>query len=143
MHNSPKLKLQPHQIRLSQKLSTAQFPLYLYWGMGSGKSIGGILTIAAFLEENEVNNGLVICDKSVKAQWASEVKKFFNDESCGQCTPCRVGTEKAVKLMEKNNWDEDLLRELVQTMGDASICGLGQAAGNPITCTLNFFKSHI
>lgn len=49
--------------------------------MGSGKSIGGILTIAAFLEENEVNNGLVICDKSVKAQWASEVKKFFNDES--------------------------------------------------------------
>ena len=45
--------------------------------------------------------------------------------------------------MEKGNWDENLLKELVKTMADASICGLGQAAGNPITCTLNFFKDHI
>ena len=69
--------------------------------------------------------------------------KFFNDESCGQCTPCRVGTEKAVKLLEKNIWDEDLLRDLVDTMGEASICGLGQAAGNPITCSLNYFKERL
>ena len=69
--------------------------------------------------------------------------KFFNDESCGQCTPCRVGTEKAVKLLEKNIWDEKLLRELVDTMSEASICGLGQAAGNPITCSLNYFKDRI
>ena len=69
--------------------------------------------------------------------------KFFNDESCGQCTPCRVGTEKAVKLLEKNIWDEKLLRELVDTMGEASICGLGQAAGNPITCSLNYFKDRL
>ena len=69
--------------------------------------------------------------------------KFFNDESCGQCTPCRVGTEKAVKLLEKNIWDEKLLRELVDTMSEASICGLGQAAGNPITCSLNYFKDSI
>ena len=69
--------------------------------------------------------------------------KFFNDESCGQCTPCRVGTEKAVKLLEKNIWDEKLLRELVDTMSEASICGLGQAAGNPITCSLNYFKDRL
>ena len=86
---------------------------------------------------------VVFSDKDDVKKVALNLLKFFNDESCGQCTPCRVGTEKAVKLMEKNNWDEDLLRELVQTMGDASICGLGQAAGNPITCTLNFFKDHI
>ena len=58
--------------------------------------------------------------------------RFFEDESCGQCTPCRVGTEKAVKLMERPRWDEPLLEELAQAMTDASICGLGQAAMNPV-----------
>ena len=86
---------------------------------------------------------IVFSDKDDVKKVALNLLKFFNDESCGQCTPCRVGTEKAVKLMEKNNWDEKLLRELVQTMGDASICGLGQAAGNPITCTFNYFKDRI
>ena len=86
---------------------------------------------------------VVFSDKDDVKKVALNLLKFFNDESCGQCTPCRVGTEKAVKLIEKGNWDEDLLKELVETMGDASICGLGQAAGNPITCTLNFFKDHI
>ena len=86
---------------------------------------------------------VVFSDKDDVKKIALNLLKFFNDESCGQCTPCRVGTEKAVKLMEKNNWDEKLLKELVITMSDASICGLGQAAGNPITCTLNFFKDRI
>ncbi len=86
---------------------------------------------------------IVFSDKDDVKKVALNLLKFFNDESCGQCTPCRVGTEKAVKLMEKNNWNEKLLRELVQTMGDASICGLGQAAGNPITCTFNYFKDRI
>jgi len=86
---------------------------------------------------------VIFSDKDDVKKVALNLLKFFNDESCGQCTPCRVGTEKAVKLMEKNNWDEKLLKELVVTMSDASICGLGQAAGNPITCTLNFFKDHI
>ena len=86
---------------------------------------------------------VVFSDKDDVKKVALNLLKFFNDESCGQCTPCRVGTEKGVKLMEKGNWDENLLKELVKTMGDASICGLGQAAGNPITCTLNFFKDHI
>ena len=69
--------------------------------------------------------------------------KFFEDESCGQCTPCRNGTSMAVKLMGQKDWDIDLLNKLSVTMNNASICGLGQAAGNPITCTLNYFKDHI
>jgi formate dehydrogenase len=65
--------------------------------------------------------------------------RFFEAESCGQCTPCRVGTEKAVKLMERDTWDTDLLGELSRTMMDTSICGLGQAAGNPINSVLEYF----
>ncbi len=67
--------------------------------------------------------------------------RFFEDESCGQCTPCRVGTEKAVKLLEKPEWDGELLDELKDAMADASICGLGQAAGNPIACALKYFRN--
>jgi len=86
---------------------------------------------------------VVFSDKDDIKNVVVNLLKFFNDESCGQCTPCRVGTEKAVKLLEKNIWDEDLLRDLVDTMGEASICGLGQAAGNPITCSLNYFKERL
>jgi len=64
---------------------------------------------------------------------------FFGDESCGQCTPCRTGTQKARMLMERDVWDTDLLWELSQVMLDASICGLGQAASNPLTCLLKYF----
>ena len=67
--------------------------------------------------------------------------KFFEDESCGQCTPCRLGTQKAVELMERSQWDEPLLRELGQVMADASICGLGQAAANPLLCAFRFFPN--
>ena len=69
--------------------------------------------------------------------------RFFEDESCGQCTPCRVGTEKAVRLLEKKNWDRDLLVELTKIMGDASICGLGQAAGNPILTAMKYFRDDL
>jgi len=71
---------------------------------------------------------------------ALNLMRFFEDESCGQCTPCRVGTEKAVKLMSRDRWDEELLSELSKTMTDASICGLGQAAGNPINSVLKYFR---
>ncbi len=70
---------------------------------------------------------------------ALNLLRFFEDESCGQCTPCRVGCQKAVVLMEEGNWDRDLLGELSQVMRDASICGLGQAAPNPFMTTLNYF----
>ncbi|MEL6422896.1 MAG: NADH-ubiquinone oxidoreductase-F iron-sulfur binding region domain-containing protein, partial [Pseudomonadota bacterium] len=70
---------------------------------------------------------------------ARNLLRFFEDESCGQCTPCRAGCEKAVTLMEAPTWDGALLEELCQTMADASICGLGQAAPNPIRSVLTHF----
>ncbi|MTI08637.1 NADH-ubiquinone oxidoreductase-F iron-sulfur binding region domain-containing protein [Curvivirga aplysinae] len=74
---------------------------------------------------------------------ALNLMKFFEDESCGQCTPCRVGTEKAVKLMETPSWDTGLLEQLCDTMADASICGLGQAAPNPIRSLLKYFPEEV
>ncbi|PTM39780.1 NAD(P)H-dependent oxidoreductase subunit E [Bosea sp. 124] len=70
---------------------------------------------------------------------ALNLMRFFEDESCGQCTPCRVGTQKAVMLMRRPVWDQDLLGELSQAMRDASICGLGQAASNPLACVMRYF----
>jgi formate dehydrogenase len=74
---------------------------------------------------------------------ALNLMKFFEDESCGQCTPCRVGTEKAAKLMEQGPWNTGLLTELSTAMRDASICGLGQAASNPLTCVLKYFPDDL
>lgn len=74
---------------------------------------------------------------------ALNLMRFFEDESCGQCTPCRVGTEKAVALMAKPAWDTALLEELSVVMADASICGLGQAAGNPINCVIKYFPGDL
>jgi formate dehydrogenase len=70
---------------------------------------------------------------------ALNLMRFFEDESCGQCTPCRSGTEKARILMERRDWDCELLAELSQCMRDASICGLGQAASNPLTSVIKYF----
>jgi formate dehydrogenase beta subunit len=77
-------------------------------------------------------------EDSVKAA-ALNLMRFFEDESCGQCTPCRVGTEKAALLMERPIWNRALLEELSQAMRDASICGLGQAAANPLTSVIKYF----
>jgi formate dehydrogenase len=74
---------------------------------------------------------------------ALNLMRFFADESCGQCTPCRVGTEKAVGLMAAKRWDEALLNDLSQAMADASICGLGQAAPNPIACVFKYFPQEL
>ncbi len=74
---------------------------------------------------------------------ALNMLRFFEDESCGQCTPCRVGCEKAVKLMQADRWDRALLEELAQAMADASICGLGQAAPNPIRLTMEHFPDEV
>jgi formate dehydrogenase beta subunit len=70
---------------------------------------------------------------------ALNLMRFFEDESCGQCTPCRVGTQKAALLMQRPVWDLELLEELGQAMRDASICGLGQAASNPLTSVIKYF----
>ncbi len=82
---------------------------------------------------------VVLSDKDSAKQMALNSMRFFEDESCGQCTPCRVGTAKAVKLMEKEEWDKSLLEELSTAMIDASICGLGQAAPNPLRCAIKYF----
>ena len=74
---------------------------------------------------------------------AKNAMSFFEHESCGKCTPCRVGTSKAVKLMSKAEWDQPLMTELSKTMMDASICGLGQAASNPMNSVLKYFPDEL
>lgn len=82
---------------------------------------------------------IVLSDQDSVREQALNAMRFFADESCGQCTPCRVGTEKASLLMAEKEWDQPLLQELCQVMSDASICGLGQAAPNPLRCALKYF----
>lgn len=86
---------------------------------------------------------VVLSDHDKARDAALNMLRFFEDESCGQCTPCRVGCEKAVKLMQADTWDRPLLEELCQAMSDASICGLGQAAPNPIRMTMKHFSDEV
>jgi len=86
---------------------------------------------------------VVLSDKDDMKAVALNLMRFFEDESCGQCTPCRVGTEKAVKLMANGTWDEALLNELSAAMRDASICGLGQAAPNPLASVFRYFPEDL
>ncbi len=87
---------------------------------------------------------VIVLSKHDKAREAAlNLMRFFEDESCGQCTPCRVGTAKAAQLMQAPKWDAALLEELSQAMADASICGLGQAAPNPIRCVIKHFPHEI
>ena len=86
---------------------------------------------------------VILSDKDDMKAVALNLLKFFEDESCGQCTPCRVGTEKAVKLMQRGPWDVGLLTELSALMRDASICGLGQAAPNPLMSVLKYFPDDL
>jgi formate dehydrogenase beta subunit len=86
---------------------------------------------------------VILSDRDDIKAVALNLMKFFEDESCGQCTPCRAGTEKAVKLMAAGPWDDSLLTELSAAMRDASICGLGQAAPNPLLCVLKYFPDEL
>ena len=86
---------------------------------------------------------VILSDKDTAAMAARNVMKFFSEESCGQCTPCRVGTVKALDLMKERRWDRPLLEELSQAMMDSSICGLGQAAPNPAISVLKYFPREI
>ena len=86
---------------------------------------------------------VVLSDQDSTAAAALNLMRFFEDESCGQCTPCRIGTEKAVKLMDQPAWDAALLGELGQCMADASICGLGQAAPNPLNHVMTHFPEEV
>jgi len=86
---------------------------------------------------------IVFSDADNARDVAKNAMSFFEHESCGKCTPCRVGTSKAVKLMSKAEWDQPLMNELSKTMMDASICGLGQAASNPMNSVLKYFPDEL
>jgi NADH:ubiquinone oxidoreductase subunit F (NADH-binding)/NADH:ubiquinone oxidoreductase subunit E len=86
---------------------------------------------------------VILSDRDRATGAARNLMRFFRDESCGQCTPCRVGTAKALMLMQAPEWDEALLKELSQAMMDASICGLGQAAPNPVLSVLKYFPHEL
>lgn len=126
-------------------------PGHLFYGYFPGGASGGILPASlgdlpldfdtlqpqgCFIGSAAV---IVLSDKDSARTAALNAMRFFAHESCGQCTPCRVGTAKAVMLMEKSEWDSALLEDLAVAMGDASICGLGQAAPNPMRCALRYF----
>jgi NADH:ubiquinone oxidoreductase subunit F (NADH-binding)/NADH:ubiquinone oxidoreductase subunit E len=86
---------------------------------------------------------VIFSDKDKASKAAINLMNFFKDESCGQCTPCRVGTAKALTLMGERKWDQPLLKELSQAMMDASICGLGQAAPNPALTVMRYFPQEV
>jgi formate dehydrogenase len=86
---------------------------------------------------------VILSDRDNMKDVALNLMRFFEDESCGQCTPCRAGTEKAVALMSARRWDEALLADLARVMADASICGLGQAAMNPVNQVIKHFPGDL
>ena len=86
---------------------------------------------------------IILSDHDRASAAARNLMKFFADESCGQCTPCRAGTAKASQLMRASRWNKGLLEELSGAMADASICGLGQAAPNPVRCVVKHFAHEI
>jgi formate dehydrogenase beta subunit len=86
---------------------------------------------------------VILSDKDNMKDVALNLMRFFEDESCGQCTPCRNGTEKAVQLMSAGDWNPQLLEDLSQVMADASICGLGQAAPNPLRSVFKYFPEDL
>jgi formate dehydrogenase len=86
---------------------------------------------------------VILSDKDKARDAAKTTIDFFKHESCGKCTPCRAGTSKASELMKEKKWNISLLEDLSQTMSDASICGLGQAASNPVKSVLKYFSNEV
>jgi formate dehydrogenase beta subunit len=144
--------------------STAKDLIALCGGMAEGHSFKGYLPggasggiLPAYMADIPLDFGqlekhgafvgshavVILSDKDDMKAVALNLMRFFEDESCGQCTPCRNGTEKAVKLMSSGAWDAELLGDLAQVMNDASICGLGQAAPNPLRSVLKYFPEDL
>ena len=86
---------------------------------------------------------IVLSNHDSVSNAARNAMHFFSHESCGQCTPCRVGSERAARLMEQERWDPDVLEDLCVVMEDASICGLGQAAPNPLRSVMKYFPEEV
>jgi formate dehydrogenase len=150
----PGMKLAPAGITVNELIAEFcggmqeghEFRAYLPGGASGGilpASMGDIPLDFGTLEKYGCFIGsaaiVVLSDKDDVKDAALNLMRFFEDESCGQCTPCRVGTQKAVALMTRKAWDRELLGELSDAMRDASICGLGQAASNPLTSVIKYF----
>jgi formate dehydrogenase len=101
---------------------------------------GGLAKVGAFVGSHAV---VVFSDQDRPKDAVVNLLKFFKHESCGQCTPCREGTEKMVRLLERKTLDEPAMRDLETVMRDSSICGLGQAAPNPVNHLLTYFREDL
>ncbi len=154
----PGVKLVPAGVtvrQLIEEYSGGMADGHTFKGYLPGGASGGILPASlgdlpldfGKLEEHGCFVGshavVILSDQDHMGGVARNLMRFFEDESCGQCTPCRAGTEKSVKLMAADKWNEGLLTELGTCMGDASICGLGQAAANPLFSVLKHFRDDV
>jgi formate dehydrogenase len=155
---NPGMKLAPAGITVKELIEEYcggmadghQFKAYLPGGCSGGilpASMGDLPLDFGTLEPHGCFIGsaavIVLSDRDDMKAVTLNLLKFFEDESCGQCTPCRVGTEKVVKLLSEPKWDGPLLEELAKVMTDASICGLGQAAMNPVKMVLKHFAEDL
>ena len=156
--NKPGVKLAPAGITIQELIDEYCGGMqdgHLFYGYLPGGASGGILPATmndipldfdtlqpygCFIGSAAV---MVFSDKDKARDMALNVMRFFEHESCGQCTPCRVGTGKAATLMQAKSWDQDTLEDLATVMVDASICGLGQAAPNPIRCIHKYFPQEV
>ena len=154
----PGVHLAPAGITVNELIAEycgGMLPGHAFYAYLPGGASGGILPAAMGdipLDFDTLNQygcfigsaAVIILSHHDKASAAARnIMKFFAEESCGQCTPCRVGTAKALNLMEKPSWDQGLLEELSGAMADASICGLGQAAPNPIRSVMKYFAKEV
>jgi formate dehydrogenase len=140
---------------LIDEYAGGMLPGHTFYGYFPGGASGGILPASMDdipLDFDTLNQYgcfigsaaiIVLSDKDTAKSAALNMLRFFHHESCGQCTPCRVGTAKAVALMEHGDWDKELLTDLSTVMMDASICGLGQAAPNPYLCVYKYFPHEV
>ena len=155
---SPGMKLAPAGITVRELIDEFcggmadghQFKGYLPGGASGGilpASMADLPLDFGTLEQHGALIGsaavVVLSDKDNMKEVALNLLRFFEDESCGQCTPCRVGTEKAVRLLQAKKWDAALLADLTRVMTDSSICGLGQAAINPVKLVLKHFPEDV
>ena len=156
--NTPGVHLAPAGITINELIAEyagGMQPGHTFYGYFPGGASGGILPASLGdipLDFDTLNSYgcfigsaaiIVLSDQDTAKDAALNMLRFFHDESCGQCTPCRVGTAKAVALMEREDWDEPLLRDLSGVMIDASICGLGQAAPNPFLSVFKYFPHEV
>jgi formate dehydrogenase len=154
----PGVHLAPAGITVKELIAEycgGMLPGHQFYGYLPGGASGGILpaTMADIpLDFDTLNQYgcfigsaavIILSDQDKARAAARNVMKFFTDESCGQCTPCRVGTAKALQLMDAPKWNRGLLEELSGAMADASICGLGQAAPNPIRTVMKYFPKEV